>query len=76
MRRDRHERRGRLAHFVSTATAGHMDVQSYSLQFMVFGGTAAVDARGDSDGVSIAAGRIVLNGGTINDDEDNPAVLV
>ena len=29
----------------------------------------------DTDGVSIAAGRIALNGGTINDFADNPAVL-
>ena len=29
----------------------------------------------DTDGVSIAAGRIALNGGTIEDLADNPAVL-
>ena len=33
------------------------------------------DGDSDTDGVSIAAGRIALNGGTITDFADNPAVL-
>ena len=41
---------------------------------LVFGYEVA-DGHEDTDGVSIAAGRIALNGGTIEDEADNPAEL-
>ena len=41
---------------------------------LVFGYEVA-DGREDTDGVSIEAGRITLNGGTIKDEADNPAEL-
>ena len=41
---------------------------------LVFGYEVA-DGDEDTDGVSIAAGRIALNGGTIEDEADNPAEL-
>ena len=41
---------------------------------LVFGYEVA-DGEEDSDGVSVNAGRIALNGGTIQDEADNPAEL-
>ena len=55
-----------------TRTAGYLrGTDTASLVF----GYELVDGDEDSDGVSIEAGRITLNGGTIEDEADNPAAL-
>ena len=55
-----------------TRTAGYL--RGTDTAVLVFGYEVA-DGDEDSDGVSIVAGRIALNGGTIEDEADNDAVL-
>ena len=55
-----------------TRTAGYL--RGTDTAALVFGYEVA-DGDEDSDGVSIEAGRIALNGGTIEDEADNDAVL-
>ncbi len=55
-----------------TRTAGYL--RGTDTAALVFGYEVA-DGDEDTDGVSIEAGRIVLNGGTIQDEADNPAEL-
>ena len=55
-----------------TRSAGYL--RGADTAALVFGYEVAY-GEGDSDGVSVDAGRIVLNGGTITDDADNPAEL-
>ena len=55
-----------------TRTAGYL--RGADTAALVFGYEVAYGDE-DSDGVSVDAGRIVLNGGTITDDADNPADL-
>ena len=55
-----------------TRTAGYL--RGTDTAALVFGYEVA-DGDEDTDGVSIEAGRIALNGGTIQDEADNPAEL-
>ena len=55
-----------------TRTAGYL--RGTDTAVLVFGYEVA-DGEEDTDGVSIEAGRIALNGGTIEDEGDNPAEL-
>ena len=55
-----------------TRTAGYL--RGRGTAALVFGYEVA-DGDEDSDGVSVQAGRIALNGGTIKDEADNPAEL-
>ena len=55
-----------------TRTSGYLSGTGTAV--LVFGYEVA-DGDEDTDGVSIDAGRISLNGGTIKDEADNPAVL-
>ena len=55
-----------------TRTAGYL--RGTDTAALVFGYEVA-DGDEDTDGVSIEAGRIALNGGTIEDEGDNPAEL-
>ena len=56
----------------SNRTAGYL--RGTDTEELVFG-YEVDDGHEDTDGVSIEAGRITLNGGTIKDEADNPAEL-